>query len=1279
MTVEKLGGERFICGGAEAAGLVFEDGLAVAGGFGEADAAGDDGLENHVAEMRLDFGDDLGGEVVAHEHGHEHATDGEVGVCATVADLLDDVGDFAQPFEGEIFALERDEEFVRGGKGVGHQDAERGRAIEEDEVERGVVAEGLERGAEAGEVLGGAGDFDLGTGEVEVAGDEPQVLPAGGDDFFRERAVAGEGAVNGQSLRRRKAEGAGGVGLRIKVDEEDARAAGGEAGREIDGGRGFAHAAFLIGDRDDFHRGADCSEERCFDEKGNAGRVGVIENGTWQGRQKHRPVFPAEKPLASWQSVASVGGRFFPDAMIPITERFLSECGGWQALRDARGLHAAGRVLAASYAPPLLEGRVREGDGELRSGLRITSASHVENLCTCRASRRDGVICAHALAVGLAWLKPPAVAAPAAPVKAVATDVGPHFSTDEGEPLELHLVLPPNFAAAWERNAITLGIEGATGGRRVLLSALASTKSYRVSTEDLPVLAKLRALADGALPGIATIDRTAFLDLLPTLTSHPRVTFAKTTPAAIHREPFDTASGLPSEAVILAGGTSAWLLHGHAFHPLAPESTTSAPAPSDIAPPRFALTLEGSLNHLTARLDALYGEDRFSVEATPPRTAKTPRHHTVERAALDRLLTAGFTGPDRTAQLVLKGEPAILAFFARDLPRLEKEWAVTIGERFAHVTRDIERIQPRLEIRTSGENWFDLQYELATPGGDRFSAAEIQRLLQSGQNSTRLKNRKLAVFDPGMLDEFQEALTDCNPDQRQPGLYRIDRRHAPFLDGMAKEQGGEVRSDQSWKEWVAPPDEEWDSPSTSLGSFESILRPYQKDGVKWLNSLFNRGLNGLLADEMGLGKTVQTLAFLSGIAGKSLVVCPSSLVFNWEREAARFAPKLRTLAIQGAERNPLFGDPLKAADLVITSYALLRRDIDRYRDTEFSAVVLDEAQHIKNPNSQNAQSAFSLKAKRRLALTGTPVENSLADIWSLMNFLMPGYLGSRQDFRERFQRPIEGAQGSAIHRRLIKRLEPCILRRLKKNVLTELPDKIEHVFYCELTSEQRAAYSQLANSTRRQVSEWSGAKDQAKARMLMLTALLRLRQTCCDLRLLSLAGPEPSEPSGKLLMLEELLNEAIDGGHRVLIFSQFTSMLRLLRDTLTRLEIPQCYLDGQTKDRAAEVDRFESGAASVFLISLKAGGTGLNLTTADTVIHFDPWWNPAVESQATDRAHRIGQKKVVTSYKLICRDTVEEKILALQARKRTMIDTTLDHEQPLMEGLSTDAIRELLA
>ena len=971
--------------------------------------------------------------------------------------------------------------------------------------------------------------------------------------------------------------------------------------------------------------------------------------------------------------------------MIPITERFLSECGGWQALREARSLHAAGRVLAVSYAPPLLEGRVRDGEGELRSGLRITSQSHVENLCVCRAARRDGVICAHALAVGLEWLKPHAAAAePVAKLAAPARVAGPRFATDAGTPIELHMVLPPNFAAAWERDAITVGWEAAVGTRHVLLSALDPLKTYGVSPVDHAVLVKVRGLADDGLPGIATLDRSAFLALLPALAGHPRVTFARKSPATIHTTPFRPEPELPADAILLAGGSGAWMLQEGGFHLLEAAQTvtpTLLVSPTFARDCRFALALEGSLNHLTARLDVVYGDRRFTVEAAPGRSS-TPRDQPAERQALERLHAASFTGPDHAGQLVLKGEPKILAFFARDLPRLEKEWEVTVGTRFAHVTRDIERIQPRFEIRTSGENWFDLKYELATPGGERFSAAEIQRLLQSGQNATKLKNRKIAVFDPGMLNEFQEVLNDCNPQQQQPGLYRIARCHAAYLDGMASEQGGELDGDPAWSAWVDPTGTNRPADGSDLGALKDILRPYQIEGITWLKSLFLRGLNGLLADEMGLGKTVQTLAFAAGLSGKTIVVCPSSLVFNWQREAAKFTPHLRTLAVHGAERSAFFGEPLQTADLIITSYALLRRDIEHYRNIDFAAAVLDEAQHIKNPDSQNAQSAFSLKAHRRLALTGTPIENSLSDIWSLMNFLMPGYLGSRTEFRERYQQPIAIAPSGPEHRRLIKRLRPVVLRRLKRDVVTELPNKIEHVAYCELTTTQRNAYNQLLEATRRQSAEWAATEHQGKVRMLMLTALLRLRQACCDTRLLSLSGAsDTADTSGKILLLEELLNEAVDGGHRVLIFSQFASMLRILRTTLESLQYSYCYLDGQTKNRAKEVDLFESGEFSVFLISLKAGGTGLNLTQADTVIHFDPWWNPAVEDQATDRAHRLGQTKVVTSYKLIARGTVEEKILALQSRKRALIEATLEDpsdDEPAMAGLHDNEIRDLL-
>ncbi|HEV7869525.1 MAG TPA: DEAD/DEAH box helicase, partial [Chthoniobacteraceae bacterium] len=733
-------------------------------------------------------------------------------------------------------------------------------------------------------------------------------------------------------------------------------------------------------------------------------------------------------------------------------------------------------------------------------------------------------------------------------------------------------------------------------------------------------------------------------------------------------KPRPVAASAPSHADTPAAGMAT------------PQSVAATPsAGPEPAAPSFALVLEGSLNYLTAKIEATYGDRRVTLSSAGPDAGPVRRHARAEGAALERLQKFGFTGPGFDGLLVLKTEPKILTFFATELPRLQREWKVKVGERFEHVTRDIERVQPRLEVRSSGENWFDLQIDLTTPSGEHFSAADIQRLLQSGRNSVQLKNKKVAVFEAGLLDEFQQVLQDCDPQQRQPGTYRVDRRHAAYLATTAHDRGAKVNAPADWERvsgGFRDPDQ---LPSVPLGALETVLRPYQKHGVFWLNALAENGMGGILADEMGLGKTLQALAFLRASGGKAIIVCPSSLIFNWCREADRFTPELRVLPIQGPDRERLFGAPLAEADLVITSYPLLRRDAERYRDVEFTTAILDEAQHIKNPESQNAQSALMLRARHRFVLTGTPVENSIRDIWSLMNFLMPGYLGKRDDFRERFEKEIESQPNGPAHRRLVRRLRPFILRRLKRNVLKELPEKIEQVAYCELSAEQQQVYTELVKATRRQASEWAGEKDRNKARILMLTALLRLRQACCDLRLLGADDAQKPAPSGKLDMLLELLGEAVDGGHQVLVFSQFVSMLTLLREALEQAGHDYCYLDGQTRDRAAQVDRFQAGGVPAFLISLKAGGVGLNLTAADTVIHFDPWWNPAVEAQATDRAHRIGQAKVVTSYKLIARGTVEEKILALQARKRAVIEATLENEQPLMEGLGIEDIAELLA
>ena len=726
----------------------------------------------------------------------------------------------------------------------------------------------------------------------------------------------------------------------------------------------------------------------------------------------------------------------------------------------------------------------------------------------------------------------------------------------------------------------------------------------------------------------------------------------------------------------------------------------------EIAPalPALELWLAGTLSSVTGELLCAYG-DRVPIKALAnaqdqfvfrdPQNADRVlmRNLDAENEAVARLERIGFARTD-AGGFVLHGQINVVRFFASDYPRLQRDWKVILTAQVEKWTGEIERVTPKLEIVGSGQDWFEVRYSLTTPGGEVFSNADIQRLLRSGQSQTRLKNGHLAVIDTAGLEDFEQVIRDCDPAQTQPGLYRINRAHAAYVEETARELGSAVADRRAaLKKFITGRDASPDA-KTKLGPLAETLREYQLAGFDWLTRLAANNLGGILADEMGLGKTVQTLAFLRAHQGEgpALVVCPTSLVTNWENEARKFTPELKTLVLEGADRAVRFKS-IAGVDLVITSYALLRRDIDTLREINFSTAALDEAQHIKNPETQNAQAAYALRAKHRFVLTGTPMENSVRDLWSIMNFALPGYLGNRADFRERYELPIARGSAPDVQRRLSRRLQPFLLRRRKRDVAKDLPDKIEQVVPCSLTSPQRAAYDALLREIQQGLGGSGKNVNAGAQRMKILTGLLRLRQVCCDLRLLKLpqVPTAPSqlstlnsqlsaEPSAKLDLLDELLEEAIDGEHRVLVFSQFVSMLHLIRDRLEKLEIPFCYLDGPTKQRQEVVDRFQSDSAiPVFLISLKAGGVGLNLSAADTVIHFDPWWNPAVEAQATDRAHRIGQTRVVTAYKLITRDTVEEKILKLQEKKRAAIDAAIDSEEPLMTGLTTEELEELLA
>ncbi|MDO4264112.1 MAG: DEAD/DEAH box helicase [Deinococcus sp.] len=531
----------------------------------------------------------------------------------------------------------------------------------------------------------------------------------------------------------------------------------------------------------------------------------------------------------------------------------------------------------------------------------------------------------------------------------------------------------------------------------------------------------------------------------------------------------------------------------------------------------------------------------------------------------------------------------------------------------------------------------------ALPGGRTLAlpAARVRDILSvlvelhlGGRSGGPLR---LSVLDAGRLAELDRAL----------GLRWLgDRQDLLDLGRRLQDFGGIT-------------------PARAPRGLQAKLRPYQRQGLAWLQFLREYGLGGVLADDMGLGKTLQTLAHLltekrSGRADlPSLVVAPTSVLGNWRSEAERFTPGLRVLTLHGPGRRRHFGS-LADYDLVLTSYALLPRDIETLRAQPFHLVILDEAQNIKNPRSVAARAARALDARHRLALTGTPLENHLGELWSLFHFLMPGLLGSERQFAQLYRTPIEKGSDAARQRALAARIRPFVLRRDKRSVARELPDKTEVTVRLELQGDQRDLYETVRVNLEGRVRQELEMRGLARSSVTVLDALLKLRQAATDPRLVRLSVAEQVRSNAKREWLRSQLPQMVAEGHRVLIFSGFASLLGLLEDDLRELSLRYSKLTGQTKKRAEAIERFQSGEAEVFLISLKAGGVGLNLTAADTVIHLDPWWNPAAEAQATDRAYRIGQDQPVFVYKLIAAGSVEERILDLQSRKAALASGVLD-------------------
>lgn len=719
------------------------------------------------------------------------------------------------------------------------------------------------------------------------------------------------------------------------------------------------------------------------------------------------------------------------------------------------------------------------------------------------------------------------------------------------------------------------------------------------------------------------------------------------------------------------------------------------------AEPRFRLALRGSPASLAGTLYAEYGdisliagrnspEGQFALPDAGDILRYTVRNPDAEMRALARLDDVGMGGDFGDELTDIVGNREVLNFLGGALPALRRlGWRAEFSGRVAQFIDEADFASPVVQVSASGERWFEVGFHFEDAAGQSLSESDIRRALRRGDSYLERGGRTV-LLDADAIESLTDVFQDCASEEATgAGRFRLSAMHAAYvrasLDAL---DGVDVEADPAWRSRAEQQNRMHKLESEPLPSpLNKILRSYQKDGVYWLRFLEKNGFGGILADEMGLGKTLQTLTWLSlqrhdpeCADQPSLVVCPTSLVGNWAEETRRFVPDMRILEISGADRHSLW-EEIETSDLVITSYALLRRDVDQYLNHQFAAVVLDEAQHIKNRSTQNAVAAKKLQAAHRVVLTGTPIENSVSDLWSIMDFLMPGYLGGHQSFRRLYEQPIAngGAFAEVAQKKLRRKLHPFLLRRLKSEVAKDLPPRIDRVAYCPLSSDQQLVYKELLAHSRREINDLVDKQGFNRSRMQILKTLMRLRQVCCHLDLVKLKGVKSKYPSEKLNLFFELVDEALDAGHRILVFSQFTSMLAILRRELEERKLQYCYLDGSTKDRMAVVHTFNTERSiPVFLISLKAGGTGLNLTGADMVIHYDPWWNPAVEDQATDRAHRIGQNRAVYNVKLISRDTVEEKVLAMQKKKKSVISATLATDEQVLNKLSWEDVQELL-
>ena len=1003
-----------------------------------------------------------------------------------------------------------------------------------------------------------------------------------------------------------------------------------------------------------------------------------------------------------------------------IDEKWVGKTAGWKALKVGRDLVKMGAVEESAEKGNIISGLVKGGGKPARVTVKINGVTDVETVCPKFECRTKGEVCGHAVAVLLHHIR----GLNDVVVEKKQSQESGAMPDIVVEPVEV--LLPPQFPDGLP-----------DGGVSVRLKKRELAEDVQATANDVKLAVWLEKVTGKAFAGMFGLRGKQALEFLDVLAEHlhivsgeKKVQIAKRgvrMPMTLTRDEDRMELRLAEQVLehgrvwygdgkmwlwdegqkilVLLDVSKLWkernwqrLAAGNSIFLTMKEFLKSSQQREDLivwenedglaeipvraGEPKIMLQIDGSTNMLQASLVAKYSDEvkvkiglmqheevGFPLPDSEVKDGWIERNKEAEDLAAGVLLDAGFQIVDAAGGWQMSDGDAILDFLTSVYPELDERWEVTAGNKLRTVKGNLVRITPSIEVQGTGEDWLAFDYGFQTDAGKEIPREVIAKMLTTGKRSGTTKNGKQVVISSFDAEIMETVLRDTNPRQEQ-GKYYVAKHQAAYLRRLRNyyQGGGISLTDKACVNQLPE-------------SIQQTLREYQEEGIAWIYERAKQEGAALLADDMGLGKTLQTLSFIhlwrQEHKAPALVVCPTSLLGNWKEEVEKFFPDMNVLVLHGSKRKDFF-DVAHAADIVITSYALIGRDIDFYAKQTFSSLVIDEASMIRNPDTQAAKALRKLNAESRIALTGTPVENAVRDLWSLYQFLLPNYLGTREDFKRHYEQPLSGRlTDTGVMKRLRMRVEPFMLRRTKAKVAKDLPPKMGQILWCDASPLQKNSYADILRQGASKVDSMEGGA----ARMQMLTVLLRLRQASCDLRLLdSEITGDLADVSGKLVRLLELLDEAKRGGHRVLVFSQFTTMLALIKDVLGENDISFAYLDGATRDRAGEVRKFQdANGPDVFLISLKAGGYGLNLTAADTVVHFDPWWNPAVEAQATDRAYRIGQTRPTTVYKMITRGTVEEKIVRLQDKKRGLIGAAIgDEAQPMMGGLTEADMRDLI-